>query len=126
MNHERISFLEKLQATRYKNSEIWVPTAGQTKGLAVWSEAQIEHSRFLDVAARIADAHLKFVRRKRGGCMYVTGESGCGKSSLIAWYLARNPIEERVDFDHIPVLVVQTPSKPTIKNLAEAVLRALA
>ena len=125
MNTERYSFLEKLQATRYKDCSIWMPALGEVKEISRWTEIPIEHSSFLNAAARIADAHMKFVRRKRGGCMYVIGESGAGKTSLISWYLARNPIEPRSDFDQFPVLVVQTPSKPTIKNLAEAVLRAL-
>jgi type II secretory pathway predicted ATPase ExeA len=125
MNTERYSFLEKLLATRYKDCAIWMPALGEVKEISSWTEIPIEHSSFLNAAARIAAAHLKFVRRKRGECMYVIGESGAGKTSLISWYLARNPIEPRSDFDQFPVLVVQTPSKPTIKNLAEAVLRAL-
>jgi type II secretory pathway predicted ATPase ExeA len=125
MNTERYAFLEKLRATRYKECQFWTPAPGEVSAISSWAESPIEHSSFLNAAARIADAHLRFVSRKRGGCMYLIGESGAGKSSVIAWYLARNPIELRTDFDQIPVLVVQTPSKPTVKNFAEAVLRAL-
>jgi len=125
MSTQRYAFLEKLQATRYKNCGLQPSAIGESESVSTWAESPIEHSSFLNAAARIADAHLKFINRKCGACMHVIGQSGAGKSILIAWYLARNPVEHRSDFDLIPVLVVQTPSKPSVKNLAEAMLRAL-
>lgn len=85
----------------------------------------IEHASFRQCAAEMAASHLQYLKEGRGSNNVIIGQSGSGKSKLLEWYCERNPIVSRPDFDRIPVLIVQTPAKPSTKNLAEAFLGAL-
>jgi type II secretory pathway predicted ATPase ExeA len=127
MSGERHIFLGKLRMLRAQRREMPLEISRDLEigSRLPFPEAPIEHSCFLAAASRIADAHLRFIEDGKGLNILITGQSGSGKSVLINWYLARNPIEERSDFDLIPVLVVSTPSNPSVNNLVQAILRAL-
>ncbi|GAB2893463.1 TniB family NTP-binding protein [Uliginosibacterium flavum] len=58
-------------------------------------------------------------------CLLVTGVSGCGKSTLRKTYADRHPRVELEDRTVIPVLHLELPSQPTIKNVAERILMAM-
>lgn len=58
-------------------------------------------------------------------CLLITGVSGCGKSTLRKAYTARYPREELEDRTVIPVLGLELPSAPTVKNVAERILMAM-
>ncbi len=53
------------------------------------------------------------------------GETGTGKSTAIKAFVAMHPRKRTPDGLVIPVLAINTPSKPTPRNLAERILRAL-
>lgn len=55
-------------------------------------------------------------------CLLITGVSGAGKSTIRKQYAARFPRYEDPDRTRIPVLHLQLPSQPTIKNVAERML----
>lgn len=54
-------------------------------------------------------------------CLLLTGESGSGKSELAKQYLRKNPVEERSEYTHIPVLHFELKSV----NSPEEFLRGL-
>ncbi|GEM_PF-290607 len=58
-------------------------------------------------------------------CLLITGVSGCGKSTLRKAYAARYPREELEDRTVIPVLGLELPSAPTVKNVAERILMSM-
>jgi hypothetical protein len=57
--------------------------------------------------------------------MILAGQSGAGKSTFIQWYVERNPSIQLPDRDITPVVVVSTPEKASVNDLAEETLRAL-
>jgi len=57
--------------------------------------------------------------------LLVTGPSGCGKTTLAKELIRLYPPHETPEAASLPVLYIQTPSEPTIKSLAEAILIAL-
>jgi hypothetical protein len=58
-------------------------------------------------------------------CLAVLGESRTGKSRVLEECFANHPQERRADGLTVPILRVKTPSKPTVKGLAELMLRAM-
>lgn len=58
-------------------------------------------------------------------CLLITGVSGAGKSTIRKQYAARFPRYEDPDRTRIPVLHLQLPAQPTIKNVAERILLEL-
>lgn len=58
-------------------------------------------------------------------CLLITGVSGSGKSTLREAYEARYPKEELEDRTVIPVLGLELPSQPTVKNVAERILMTM-
>jgi len=58
-------------------------------------------------------------------CLAVLGESRTGKSRVLEECFANHPQERRSDGLTVPILRVKTPSKPTVKGLAELMLRAM-
>ena len=66
--------------------------------------------------------------QKFGGeqqCMLITGDAGCGKSSIINHYKQLYPDEIKAGFIHNPVLVSRIPSKPTLESTIIELLRDL-
>ncbi|MEN8502087.1 MULTISPECIES: TniB family NTP-binding protein [Paraburkholderia] len=59
------------------------------------------------------------------GCLLITGVSGSGKSTLRKEYARHHPRRETEDGTIIPVLHLELPARPTIKNVAERILLAL-
>jgi hypothetical protein len=127
MTPERYEFLVKLRSLRATggNASLASSIGGALIRRNRFPDAPIEHSCFLEAASRISDAHLRFGECGEGLKMLITGQSGSGKSSLIEWYVTRNPVEPRPDYDQIPVLSVVTPSNPSVNNLVQAILRSL-
>jgi type II secretory pathway predicted ATPase ExeA len=123
----KLEFLEKLALIRF------APGAAQTNAgdllrpgfnCPILEHKTIEHSAFQKCISEIASLHAQFLKRGKGKCAAIVGQSGSGKSELIRRYCELFPVVERDGFDKIPVLVVQTPAKPSLKNLSEAFVQA--
>jgi hypothetical protein len=80
---------------------------------------------FADAIRKIASVHRKSRFNEYGGGLLIAGPTGSGKSSALSYYESHFPAFDDVEGRKIPVLYVQTPSAPTVKNLAEAILSAL-
>lgn len=84
----------------------------------------IQHDAFRRMLQRMEDlwrdaqAHIPVVAP-------FIGETGTGKSTAIKAFIAKHPPKRTPDGLVIPVLAINTPSKPTPRTLAERVLRAL-
>lgn len=57
-------------------------------------------------------------------CLAIVGESRTGKTRVLEECCARHPVERCRDGLQVPILRVKTPSKPTVKGLAELMLHA--
>ena len=81
------------------------------------------HMGFQKALKEIARCHrLGRYRIDEPNCLLITGESGCGKSTLRKTYVKQFPRYEEVDRTVVPVLHLQLPSQPTVKNVAERIL----
>lgn len=66
--------------------------------------------------------------QKFGGeqqCMLITGDAGCGKSSIINHYKELYPNQLQAGFVNNPVLVSRIPSKPSLESTMIELLRDL-
>lgn len=82
----------------------------------------IKHPQFNAAYQMIQDALQANIDTGLKLQLICIGESGTGKSTLKKEIERAHPSYDTVYKKIMPVLVVDTPSKPTIKNLAEAVL----
>ena len=86
----------------------------------------LQHPRFNAAVREIARIHQR--GRSAGvaeGALFV-GQTGSGKSTLLRFYADRFPRSTGGEAAKIPVLVVETPESPSVKDLAEAMLMHLA
>lgn len=85
----------------------------------------IEHDSFTKVVRAIAQAHERWMLAKVPGALLIYGQSGCGKSTVLRYYLQQFPRQATPRKTIIPVLRVVTPEAPTVRSFTEAVLVAL-
>ncbi|MDY0041640.1 MAG: TniB family NTP-binding protein [Desulforhabdus sp.] len=85
----------------------------------------ISHDVFEAGFARIEVHHQRARASGFPHGLLITGLSGSGKSTLRDEYLSRYPRSDEGTVSHIPILSVDTPAAPTVKNLAETILIAL-
>jgi Cdc6-like AAA superfamily ATPase len=85
----------------------------------------IEHSRYLHAMQKIEELHQRSTLAGVAGGLLITGHTGSGKSTVKTQYAERFPriVEEERTF--IKVLVVDTPSSPTVRSLVTTMLVAL-
>lgn len=86
---------------------------------------RISFEVFAGAIRKIASVHRKARFNDYGGGLLIAGPTGSGKSSALGYYESHFPAFDDIEGRIIPVLYVQTPSAPTVKNLAEAILSAL-
>lgn len=86
----------------------------------------VRHLGFEKALKEISRCHrMGLYRLDEPNCLLITGESGCGKSTLRREYIKQFPRVEMEDRTVIPVLHLELPSQPTIKNVAERMLLQL-
>jgi hypothetical protein len=101
------------------------------------SSIYVPHTRFVDTLAKIRTAidTLHDVDDEPP-CLYVTGPSRVGKSTLLRKLVADYPKRRdgivvshkllgKLTADHRPLVIVKMPSSPTVISLAQAMLKAL-
>ena len=85
----------------------------------------ISYPTFEGALERIKRLHMRSISSGHPGGLLIIGLSGAGKSTVKNQYEGRFPRKEQGDITLIPVLKVDAPAGPTVKNLAEEILVAL-
>ncbi|MBI4807965.1 MAG: TniB family NTP-binding protein [Nitrosomonadales bacterium] len=85
----------------------------------------VVHKYFKNAASKLERVHQRSKSIGFAEGLFITGLSGTGKTTLINYYVERHRGVEEPDRTTVPVLVVETPSAPTAKNLAETIQIAL-
>lgn len=85
----------------------------------------LQHRRLREVICLIAELHQYSLENVVGGGLLVSGPSGVGKTSLLRSYAGWFPADHQGKVSTYRVLSITTPSSPTVKSLAEAILVAL-
>lgn len=85
----------------------------------------VQYPRFAKLLSEMRRVHTEADLLIEPLCMMVTGESGVGKSTLIAEYTKDWPRCELEEGVHVPVLKAEVPLPATISALATQLLRAL-
>lgn len=85
----------------------------------------VPHTAFEEATQRLEQCFSYADGASEPICIAVVGESRTGKSRALEECLSRHPRVRNQDGLTTPILRVKTPSKPTVKSLAELMLRAL-
>lgn len=80
---------------------------------------------FEDAYRRITRIHRMALAGNRPRHLMILGPSGAGKSSVLEEYSRYFPITEESEFRRIPVLRVEIKSSPTVRSVAEDILKAM-
>ncbi|MFM0498922.1 TniB family NTP-binding protein [Paraburkholderia caffeinilytica] len=107
-------------------SPIKDPIDKKYESVASVRETLIEHPAFALGISAVRRCHrMGRFGLEEPGCLLITGVSGSGKSTLRKEYAKHYPRRETDDGTVIPVLHLELPAQPTIKNVAERILIAL-
>lgn len=85
----------------------------------------LPHRQFQEIVQRLTHAHELALGGVEPRHTLLVGESGSGKTWIARYMQSRHPDENRDGFRIKRVLYVSTPSPPTLKTLAQAVLASL-
>ena len=85
----------------------------------------IPHSAFEKASKRLAQCLRHADGSSEPICLAIVGESRTGKSRVLEECAAENAPARQPDGLNVPILYVKTPSKPTVKSLAELMLKGL-
>lgn len=84
----------------------------------------VDHPYFKGARDVLRSCYDSFGKTPDPRCVPILGPSGCGKSTAIDKFLKELHVESS-ESSQRPVLVVETPSNPTVKTLASAVLNTI-
>lgn len=85
----------------------------------------IPHAEFEQAGLRLEQCYDYAADASEPICIALVGESRTGKSRLLEECEAKHPKVRKPEGLEVPILKVKTPSKPTVKSLAELMLAAL-
>lgn len=85
----------------------------------------VPHTAFEDATRRLEQCFSYANGTSEPICLALIGESRTGKSRALEECFFRHPKIRNADGLTVPILRVKAPSKPTVKGLAELMLRAL-
>ncbi|AVG16056.1 hypothetical protein CFN79_09425 [Chromobacterium vaccinii] len=80
---------------------------------------------FEEAYRRITRVHKMALSGNRPRHLMILGPSGAGKSSVLEEYARYFPPAEETEFRRIPVLRVEIKSSPTVRSVAEDILKAM-
>jgi hypothetical protein len=93
--------------------------------LGVVEQQRLLFPSFERALQRIQRAHRMALAGNQPRHVMILGPSGAGKSSVLKEYLRHFPIIEEPEQKRIPVLRVEIKSSPTVRSVAEDILKAM-
>lgn len=97
----------------------------QSPAFNVIDQILVEHAPFMAAKKRLVQHYTASRTCAEPVCLAIIGESRSGKSRVLDHVTRQYPAERREEGMYIPILTISTPSKPTVKGLAEKLLLAL-
>lgn len=85
----------------------------------------IQYPIHMSAIQKIRLLHKRAQASGHSGALLITGFTGTGKTTLIREYKAEHPPVDEGERIRMPVLSVETPAAPTVKNLVETILIAI-
>lgn len=85
----------------------------------------IEHPKFTAAIREIARIHHRGRSVGVAESLLLVAQTGSGKTTVLEYYNAKFARTVVAGITRIPVLLVETPESPSVKDLAEAILHAL-
>ena len=85
----------------------------------------VPHAAFNEASKRIEQCMKYAMGSSEPICIAVIGQSRTGKSRVIEQFYRQHPSVRTKEGLRVPVLLVRTPAKPTVKGLVELMLRAM-
>jgi DNA transposition AAA+ family ATPase len=85
----------------------------------------VPHTAFQNGSRRLKQVFAYAAGAAEPICLPIVGESGTGKTRMLEELCAEHPQERTPEGLTIPILRVRTPSKPSVKSLAEVMLGAM-
>jgi TniB protein len=96
-----------------------------TNNLSIVDQILVPHTAFEQATRRIRQLHEMSVHTSEPLCLALVGESRTGKSRVLESIRKLYPCERRDEGLHVPIIRIETPSKPTVKGLVETLLHAI-
>lgn len=96
-----------------------------TDARSIIENTLVPHQAFERAVARITQCFEYAQSTSEPVCLAVLGESRTGKSRVLEECCSQHPRHRTTEGHTIPILRVTTPSKPTVKSLAELMLHAI-
>ncbi|MCS3805042.1 hypothetical protein HNO92_002221 [Chromobacterium alkanivorans] len=93
--------------------------------IGVVEQRRLLFPAFEDAFRRISRIHKMALAGNRPRHLMILGPSGTGKSSVLEEYARYFPAIEESEFRRIPVLQVEIKSSPTVRSVAEDILKAM-
>jgi len=130
MHTDQRHFLESLARLRFCDQEFNV-TAKTLRGRSSdfeqsdLAKVPLEHRRMKAILGRMSWLMLKGYTQDEAPGMLLKGQSGAGKSSIIEWFLKRNPMYEEDKKFVQPVVRASVPPKPDVSSLGQEILNGL-
>lgn len=85
----------------------------------------VPHTAFANALRRLEQCFEHAECGHEPSCIAIIGESRTGKTRVLEECLAKHPPVRNPEGLNVPILYVKTPSTPTVKGLAEAMLDAM-
>jgi type II secretory pathway predicted ATPase ExeA len=88
-------------------------------------QTPIKHRSYEAVRRGIAALHLRHLEGHGGDGLFVTGQSGSGKSFLVKTYAAMFPATDDRTGRCMPLLLAKAPPRPTVATMVAQLLKAI-
>ena len=85
----------------------------------------VPHAAFQGALRRIGQCYRNAQAHGTPACVAIVGPSRTGKTSVLGQFATGYPTVRSAEGVEVPILRVKTPSKPTVKSMAEIMLREM-
>ena len=90
--------------------------------LYIANNIYVVYPRFKEILASIDDCHHLSNLKDEPECLFLKGETGAGKTTILKSYTQNYPRSQTADGTIIPILEVTIPSPATVKSVVTKLL----